>query len=129
LNTNHEQQQQQFAFNHLQLLLRTKNSRWNKKQEWVQDQTYKSRKIGTSVSSILAPTIYRRLTEAATFKHCLAAEQKQKLQRFRKQQKLPMCKTATIQQDACMPSLTQQSRLEEDFMIRTVRNLLLLDAA
>jgi hypothetical protein len=37
--------------------------------------------------------------------------------------------TTTIQQDACMPSLTQQSRLEEDFMIRTVRNLRLLDAA
>ncbi len=58
LNTNHEQQQQQFAFNHPQLLLllllRTKNSRWNKKQEWVQDQTWKSRKIGTSVSSIFA---------------------------------------------------------------------------
>jgi hypothetical protein len=56
LNTNHEQQQQQFAFNHLQLLLllRTKNSQWNKKQEWVQDQTCKSRKIGTSVSSIFA---------------------------------------------------------------------------
>jgi hypothetical protein len=94
LNTNHEQQQQQFAFNHLQLLLlllKTKNSRWNKKQEWVQDQTCKLRKIGTSVSSILPPTIYRRLTEAAAFKHCLAAEQKQKLQSFGKQQKLPMC--------------------------------------
>ncbi len=35
--------------------------------------------------------------------------------------------TTTIQQDACMPSLTQQFRLEEDFTIRTVRYLLLLD--